>query len=338
MFLTCSCRAIICSILRGTQILTENGREPPAHVLPLCETFETDIRRHVITYLPHAPAHRGGLQAMPMRDLMDIYVNWNQRLVFPRPRRIHWSRALLENPLRRDPIHRADFSALVAKIRNGEELTPHLSKGVRHGYKPVDLTTPKALSKRRDLDLLLNDWLIHHLHVSSKVGSDGFFVERGDLLLFAVFKPHDAYLIDLMGHKNWEHEHLLEVIVLEWPDRGLAGVLHGILPGQPFSREDRKHQRNVGMATHLNIDGKVVVGAGCLSTAGTSGSAQHDAGRLQAGLSAFLHRIADNPNHVADILRARGQAVPDKLDLHFVFFRTGGYGIVDTQIGEIVRL
>ena len=31
-------------------------------------------------------------------------------------------------------------------------------------------------------------------------------------------------------------------------------------------------------------------------------------------------------------------ALPDKLDLHFKFFRTGGYGIVDAQIGQIVRL
>jgi len=29
----------------------ENRHEPPAHVLPLCETFEEDIRRHVLTYL-----------------------------------------------------------------------------------------------------------------------------------------------------------------------------------------------------------------------------------------------------------------------------------------------
>jgi hypothetical protein len=273
---------------------------------------------------------------MPMRDLMDIYVNWTHRFILPRPRRIHLSKALQENPLAADPANRQALDALIEKIRVGEILTPHLTDRVLRGYEPADPSKPKALSKRKDLDLLLNDWLIHHLHIGPTLKSNGFF--GGDLLLFAVFKPHDAYLIDLMGHKNWEHEHLIEVLVREWPSQNLAMVLAGILPGEPFSREDRKRLRNVGMPTTLNIDGKAVMGAGCISTAGTSGSAQHHAGRLQANLSAFMHRIADNPNHVADILRQRGQPVPDKLDLHFEFFGTGGYGIVDTQIGQIVRL
>ena len=310
--------------------------EPPPHVLHLIATFEEDIRRHVIADLPHAAAHTGELQGMPMRELMDIYVNWTHRFILPRPRRIHQSKALQENPLAADPAHRQALDALIEKIKVGEVLTPHLTDRVLRGYEPADPSKPKALSKRKDLDLLLNDWLIHHLHIGPALKSNGFF--GGDLLLFAVFKPHDTYLIDLMRHKNWEHEHLIEVVVREWPNQNLAMVLAGILPGEPFSREDRKRLRNVGMATTLSIDGKAVDRAGCLSTGGTSGSTQYHAGQLQSRLSAFLHRIADNPHHVHDVLRERGDPVPDKLDLHFEFFRTGGYGIVDAQIGQIIRL
>ena len=78
----------------GGRYVTENGDEPPAHVLPLCETFEEDIRRYVIADLPHKAAHTSELEAMPMRALMEIYVNWTHRFIRPRPRRIHLSKAL----------------------------------------------------------------------------------------------------------------------------------------------------------------------------------------------------------------------------------------------------
>jgi hypothetical protein len=110
------------------------------------------------------------------------------------------------------------------------------------------------------------------------------------------------------------------------------------VPGESFSREGRRDLRNVGMRTLLNVDGRTIVGRGCLTTAGTSAMAQNGVGRLAESLSGFLHRVADNPNHVADILRERGDPVPNQLDLHLEFFRTGGYGIVDTHAGQIVRL
>jgi hypothetical protein len=145
-------------------------------------------------------------------------------------------------------------------------------------------------------------------------------------------------VIDLMEHGDWTHEHLIEVIARGWPDARLVMELKGIVPGESFSREGRRDLRNVGMPTPLNVDGRTIVGRGCLTRAGTSAMAQSGVGRLAESLSGFLHRVADNPNHVADILRERGDPVPDQLDLHFEFFRTGGYGIVDTHAGQIVRL
>jgi hypothetical protein len=191
--------------------------EPPPHVLSLIATFDSDIQRHVFTYLPHDPAHTAELEAKPVRELLDIYASWQQRLVFPCPRRVHQSKALRANPLAANPAHRPGLNALIEKIGRGEVITPHLSRGILQGYKPAKPDAPKALLKRRDLDLLLNDWGIHHLHVSTKTDQDGF-VERSKALLFAAFQPHDAYLIDLMEHGDWTHEHLIEVIA-----EGMAG-------------------------------------------------------------------------------------------------------------------
>jgi hypothetical protein len=156
--------------------------------------------------------------------------------------------------------------------------------------------------------------------------------------LFATFRPHDAYLVDLMPHGAWEHAHLIEVIAREWPDAGLVMDLKGILPGEPFTRECRKDLRNVGMPTVLNVDGRTITGAGCLTLAGTSAMAQTGIGRLASGLREFLDRVAENPDHVADILRKRGDPVPEQLDLHLEFFEAGGFGITEAQAGRIVTL
>lgn len=323
-------------------MIPPDSDEPPPHVLPLIATFDQDIREHILAHLPREPEHTAELEGKSVRDLLDIYANWQQRLVFPRPRCVHRSKTLTANPLASHRDHQPGLEALITKIEKGDVITPHLSRGIVHGYRPAEANAPKALLKRRDLDLLLNDWCIHHLHITTKLDPDGF-VERKSTkppkpLLFAAFQRDHAYLIDLMHHGDWEHEHLVEVVAREWPDAGLVMELKSILPGEPFARDARRNLRNVGMPTHLNVDGRTIAGRGCLTMAGTSAMAQHGVRRLAWRLSDFLHRVAEKPDHVADILQQRGQPVPEKLDLHFEFFGTGGYGIVDTQAGEIVRL
>ena len=176
--------------------------------------FENDIRRHVLTHLPHEVADTPTLAAKGIGDLLSIYFNWLHRLVPARPRQIHRSRSLLANPLAADPVHRQGLDQLIEKIENGTDIAPHLSRGILCGFKPKDPTKPKALLKRPDLDLLLNDWGIHHLHISTKLDKDGFVERRPSHpprpLLFGIFRPDAAYLIDLMQHGDWTHTHLLE--------------------------------------------------------------------------------------------------------------------------------
>src|SRR6202035_3251513 len=108
---------------------------PPPHVLLLMATFDTDIRRRVLECLPHDEAHTPELEAKPVPELLEIYVNWLNRLVLTRPRRVHQSKALLANPLAADPDNRAGLDALIEKIRTGESVAPHLSRDIMYGYK-----------------------------------------------------------------------------------------------------------------------------------------------------------------------------------------------------------
>ena len=222
-------------------------------------------------------------------------------------------------------MHRQGLDQLIEKIENGTDIAPHLSRGILCGFKPKDPTKPKALLKRPDLDLLLNDWGIHHLHISTKLDKDGFVERRPSHpprpLLFGIFRPDAAYLIDLMQHGDWTHTHLLEVAAREWPDAELVPELKGILPSsQPFSNEDRKPLRNAGISAPLERDGKVVAPIGFMSLAGTSIQTKSEVNRILGSLKRFLDQLTENPDYVADLLRQHGLPIPSKSRSSFHVF------------------
>lgn len=203
------------------------------------------------------------------RELLIIYHNWMSRHVFAAPRKVHVSAAYTVNPVTTQ--RKADLDALIAKIEKGEELKPHLSTRVGVVLEP----SRKKLSRRKDLDLMLIEWEVHHLHISQQMQADGF-VERDDPLLFAVFNRADAYLIDIMTHRDFNRDHVLEIMAREWPQ---ARLLHELIapPGQKilglarhYSEDDRNLLRKAGINALVEIDGKVYKPAGGISTAGTS--------------------------------------------------------------------
>lgn len=60
--------------------------------------FDVDIRTHVLASLQHRPEHRAALKAKATPELLVLYFNWRSRFVAARPRRVHLSQALKNNP------------------------------------------------------------------------------------------------------------------------------------------------------------------------------------------------------------------------------------------------
>ena len=164
-----------------------------------------------------------------------------------RPRVVHRSVELGSSPAA--TRHAAALAAVAVEITTGQDLRSRLSDRVSVAYTPTTART--ALRRRKDLDLLLADWGIHHLHLSSK--SDG--VRTADLL-FAVFRPDDAYLLQVLPHGSWTDESLLEIIVGNWPNAGLLlGSVSGARLAQPITPEDRRQLRRAGGSSFIEIDG-----------------------------------------------------------------------------------
>jgi hypothetical protein len=186
-------------------------------------------------------------------------------LLLQRPRTPHQSAELQANPKRSQYADALD--EIMRRISAGGDLMPFLSRGIKTPYEPITVRKAK-MHQRKHRDLLLADWGIHHLHLSTTIEHDGF-VKRTRDLLFAIFASDDAYLLDIYGHGDWVLHAVVEVAVRNWPRARIFREIHGVVGlSQQYSDEDRLELRKAGVAQLLEIDGKVYMPPG-QTTAGT---------------------------------------------------------------------
>lgn len=216
--------------------------------------FERDLRLIFSSTLGSKadPSTKRALSEMNAADLVLQYLNWRNRVIDPRPRKVFKSEEIAHT-LAAKPGYSKDFEALCQKITVGANLLPHLSDKITTVYQHRPILKP--LSGRRDYDLLLNDWGIHHLHLGQdqdprKRG----FLRRGNPLLFGIFRFSEAYLIDIKGHGDFENEELAKITITNWPQFHFFIPLKGILPGTPWTAPERKGLRSVGRTTTVDID------------------------------------------------------------------------------------
>lgn len=187
-------------------------------VTVVAEDLERAIRAYVAERLPNGDSPE--LAEESWHGLLHLYAASRARYVPARPRRAHASAELLANPKLQE--YRKGYDAVVRKIESGDDLTPHLSTAVSEAY--LDGGSAREMHRRRDGDLLLADWGIHHLHLSDELRLNGF-VRRTSDVLFAIFRPDDAYLVDIFAHPaeaNWAARRILEIVVRTWPDAELV--------------------------------------------------------------------------------------------------------------------
>lgn len=202
---------------------------------------EQALRQFVLEILPCEPHNITEIRSKPIFELLIVFLDWQKRLVPARPRNVHCSTILKCNQFSWDPLFGADFEGIKSDIESGKSLLPYIN-------------TPKNIVQ--SLDLLLNDWGIHHLHLSA--------TETTGPLLFAAFKDNDAYLIDILSHGKWVHDSLCKIMVREWPEAELLYEMPD-LTGQTLSNEERLKYRNLHINVCVDIDGKAYFPRGLMS-------------------------------------------------------------------------
>src|SRR5665213_2212108 len=94
-------------------------------------------------------------------------------VVGTRPRTVYRSRELLASA--EAQTFSAEIAELVRKTEAGEDLTPHLSRAVDTAFLSAQERAALPQHQReKDLDRMLADWGIHHLHLSNELEADGF--------------------------------------------------------------------------------------------------------------------------------------------------------------------
>jgi hypothetical protein len=294
--------------------------------------LKESARRWVLQNMPYdhldasLVAYLNGLDA---HGLLVVYHNWMNRLVWPQPRTVHKSRAFQQNPLTAQRA--SDLAQIIADIEQGRDLKKYLSRDIVRAPAKV----PGA-AKRPDLDLMLNDWGVHHLHISTHVETDGF-VRRDRSLLFAVFAPHAAYLIDIMMHGDWVRDHVLEVLATEWPNEGIIYEITGGNPTSPVTESQRANLRGNHYNAAFTFDGKVFMPVGFMSAAGTTMTAWHGARLLLRKIADFERALTANPCCLTPDFERNGLAFPETPEFEFAI-REDGAGVLEIKTGAWINL
>lgn len=299
--------------------------------------LRSSVRRWVLgELLPNEEddALRTELKRKDTHELLIVHHNWTSRFVRPQPRRVHQSAALAENLLATQ--FKEALTQIATDIEEGRTLTKYLSKRVLVVSQAPGENT--KLQKRKDLDLLLNDWGMHHLHLSTEVGEDGIFVERTGPLLISVFMPNDAYLLNIIEHGNWTSRNLLEILVREFPESETFHVIEGVIGlRKEHSEEDHQRLRSAGANTAFMIDGRAIWPRGGMVSTGTTIVATRAADALLLAIEEFEEDWESKTSRRKQLLAEQGITLPGDAMLEFVVDEEGP-GVLELKTRVFFRL
>lgn len=322
---------------------------PPAPTRCVPADFLGDLRGEVMKWLPYNradPSLASELAGLPIDDLVARFFNWLNRLIHSHPRQVLRSQQYIFRQM--PPREQVYLERIREEIEAGADLRPRLSRGTIHGFvKGAPITAKKNFGHRRDLDLLLNEWNIHHLHLPNILDADGFTRRDPtldlDLLLFAIFRDEKAYLLDVLPHGEWTNDRLVEVAVRNWPDARLFVPINGILGvSQAYTQNDRRQLRAAGITTPVHVDGKVFITlTGGLTLAGTATSSTTRAHRLLYALVDLEKKLGADPAHFQPQIKSDGHDHPQNPEFHIIFARTPawwGFAVKEEVTGSIIRI
>ena len=257
---------------------------------------------------------RADLAALSIGAVTTVYVNWADRFISQRPRRVAYLDGFWDSDLAwrmRDAV-----LAIEQQVASGGDLTGYLSSQVAFkGFAPYRYDDNGLLlsSKWRDKDFALNAYNVHHLHFKQRPG-------RSKELLFAEFTRDLAVFIIVGDHDSFDGPEL-EGCILEARARNghdLKGIMAPTSGG--YTAAERNELARAGISTIAVVDGKVVIGAS-VSTAGTSDYASMQAQKLLRALAKWDEKL-DDIKWVEDLFGGSREQCPTAPKLEWLLSHT----------------
>lgn len=262
-----------------------------------------------------------------------IFWNARKRYIPIRPRTVHRAYEF------RMPVEQADqdgVARLLGMFEAGADVNAHLSRYAKN---------PQPLPKKREKhkpdpfhDGLLNHWDIQHFHWNDGAAKSK---PRSSMILFAMVKANDVYIIDVLAHGVWSRQDLLERVHLNWPFllKPFKQPREDKVPGfQRLTDQQLAKLRRKGYsAGFMAQDGTEYLppGGGQVS-AGVGLDVVMRANRAAGVVSHWNERMKESHESIVDLFERHGAAVPasvtlkrkiDDNDVLHVFEPTFGFTI-----------
>jgi hypothetical protein len=293
---------------------------------PLLSQLRDDIRNAIARDLPNFRAREKEFSSIDTCELLSIYLNWKHRQVHPHPRTVVYSAELSERIRANDALYgpvKSEFHDLTRSILNGEDLLFRnlLSQAVVR--RPYELQPDYSrLNQESHVDLLLNEQGIHHLHLP------GLQRKEGAPIVFAIFEPYQAVLLDLARHDDYQTDRLARISYGNWPQRHFRKLMVDTLldsEGNEIELNDqhRTGVRNNAINSPIKIDDRVYVtpSAGGITANGFALSVAKRSTDIWNSLSLFVIRRY-RERFDAYFFEKTSKPLPENPAFHFRFWTT----------------
>lgn len=163
------------------------------------------FRLEIAKEIPKFPNNKTTLQALEAASLASLlihYNNWAIRYIAPRPRTVSIEATASTDP--RWSTLTNEIAVFLNKVRNGEDLTPHLSlEPHTRGYTPASAQQSPNVDRWADKDFLLNVMGYHHFHLGPHIQPNDFAGRTNDLLFARISRDHFT-VVAIFDHSVFE--------------------------------------------------------------------------------------------------------------------------------------
>lgn len=224
----------------------------------MCKNFQMNLYDDWLNQLSTKLTREGyDVCNMDKSELPYKYFNMLNKKLVQIPRQVLISKELYQSQYYNK--YKKVINCLKSLIEKGEDISAYLSKKI----DAIDYN-----------DGLLNDWGIHHLHLSTEKESNSKFNKRTGELLFVRFQNDKAYFINIYKHNNWAKKEVIQIVHRNWEEDFKSFRLEGVISLHPrIEDEDYQKLRNKNINTLIEVEeGIVYMGFGFGIT--TSGHGQ----------------------------------------------------------------
>jgi len=215
--------------------MTGKNKDTSSAALATLDEFAEDLRRQVNDTLLNM-----GFSVPPGLDARDSCVAFFKvlgRTISMRSRTIKRSAELRARTL--TPYQTIALHTIEAESLAGDNLNHRLTRQ----FWNADFN-----------DFLLNDWNIHHLHIGPPgMGPKGLSGGTSELL-YVIVRRDEIYFIDLLDHRAFAEQALMEIVHANWPEiiapyRMQADLYFGSSP----TADERAQARKAGLTIPLQV-------------------------------------------------------------------------------------